>query len=160
MLKKIVRDANNGTSSAEYDTLGNITKLAGPMGSTVNYTYDEMGRLISESTSSGGIITYGYNALNIKEQLTNARGQKRKYFYDAMGRITGYVGEEDSVSYTYEDETSYWLKTRRKMKRFRDVKSLCKILPDKKPMIESYMEEHRTNFSTPEEVLELLKCCM
>ena len=62
--------------------------------------------------------------------------------------------------YTYEDETSYWLKTGRKMKRFRDVKSLCKILPDKKPMIESYMEEHRTNFSTPEEVLELLKCCM
>ena len=62
--------------------------------------------------------------------------------------------------YTYEDETSYWLKTRRKMKRFRDVKSLCKILPDKKPMIELYMEEHRTNFSTPEEVLELLKCCM
>ena len=62
--------------------------------------------------------------------------------------------------YTYEDETSYWLKTGRKMKRFRDAKSLYKILPDKKPMIESYMEEHRTNFSTPDEVLELLKCCM
>lgn len=62
--------------------------------------------------------------------------------------------------YTYEDETSYWLKTGRKMKRFRDVKSLCKILPDKKPMIESYMEEHHTDFSTPDEVLELLKCCM
>jgi len=62
-----------------------------------------MGRFISESTSSGGTITYGYNALNIKEQLTNARGQVRKYFYDALGRITGFVGAEDSVSYTYDD---------------------------------------------------------
>lgn len=62
--------------------------------------------------------------------------------------------------YTYEDETSYWLKIGRKMKRFRDVKSLYKILPDKKPMIESYVEEHHTDFSTPDEVLELLKCCM
>ena len=91
------------TSTAEYDKLGNVTKLAGPLGGATNYSYDEMGRLISESTSSGGTITYGYNALNIKEQLTNARGQVRKFFYDAMGRITGFVGAEDSVSYTYDD---------------------------------------------------------
>ena len=32
-----------------------------------------------------------------------ARGQVRKFFYDAMGRITGFVGAEDSVSYTYDD---------------------------------------------------------
>lgn len=99
----VVRDALNNTSTAEYDKLGNVTKLEGPLGGATNYSYDEMGRLISESTASGGTITYGYNALNIKEQLTNARGQIRKYFYDAMGRITGFVGEEDTVSYTYDD---------------------------------------------------------
>ena len=97
-----VKDANNYTSHAEYDYFGNITKLTGPMGSMINYTYDKMGRLIAETTSSGGSITYGYNALNVKEQLTNARGQVRKYFYDAAGRITGFVGEEDTVSYTYD----------------------------------------------------------
>lgn len=99
----VVRDALNNTSTAEYDKLGNVTKLAGPLGGATNYSYDEMGRLISESTASGGTITYGYNALNVKEQLTNARGQVRKFFYDAMGRITGFVGAEDSVSYTYDD---------------------------------------------------------
>ena len=97
-----VRDANNGISSAEYDVLGNITKLAGPLGGATHYTYDEMGRLIAETTSSGGTVSYGYNELNVKEQLTNARGQVRKYFHDAMGRIVGYVGAEDSVSYTYD----------------------------------------------------------
>ena len=97
-----VRDANNSYSSAEYDTLGNITKLTGPLGGAIDYTYDEMGRLITETTSSGGIITYGYNELSIKEQLTNARGQNTRYFYDACGRITGFVSAEDSVSYTYD----------------------------------------------------------
>ncbi len=97
-----VRDANNSISRAEYDVLGNVTKLSGPLGGATNYTYDDMGRLIAETTSSGGTISYGYNELNVKEQLCNARGQVRKYFYDAMGRITGFIGAEDSVSYTYD----------------------------------------------------------
>ena len=62
--------------------------------------------------------------------------------------------------YTYQDDTLYWLKTGRKMKRFRDEKSLVKLLPDKKPMIQSYMTAQRTDFSKPNEVLELLKFCM
>lgn len=97
-----VRDANNGLSSAQYDVLGNITVLSGPLGGATNYTYDDMGRLIAETTASGGTVSYGYNELNVKEQLTNARGQKRKYFYDACGRVSGFVGVEDSVSYTYD----------------------------------------------------------
>ncbi len=97
-----VRDANNNDSTALYDTLGNIIQLTGPIGSTINYTYDQMGKLLTESTSTEATISYGYNELNLKEQLTNARGQVRKYYYDAAGRITGYVGEEDSVIYTYD----------------------------------------------------------
>ena len=97
-----VKDKANGTSSATYDVLGNLTRLAGPLGAATLYSYDDMGRLISETTSSGGVVQYGYNELNVREQLTNARGQIRKFFYDAKGRITGYVGEEDSVSYVYD----------------------------------------------------------
>lgn len=62
--------------------------------------------------------------------------------------------------YTYKDETSYWLKTGRKMKRFRDMKSLVKIIPDKKMEIETYAKEHHTDFSNPNEVLELLTSCL
>ena len=101
-----VEDALGNTSTAVYDVLGNITKLVGPlahilMGGT-SYTYDDMGRLTSESTSSGGTVTYGYNALNIKNQVKNARNQVRNYFHDALGRVTGYTSPEDSVSYTYD----------------------------------------------------------
>ena len=82
--------------------LGNVTRLAGPLGGATNYTYDDMGRLVSESTVSGASKSYTYNELNIRETLTNARGQKRKFFYDAKGRITGYTSPEDAVSYTYD----------------------------------------------------------
>ena len=97
-----VRDANNNQSTVQFDTLGNVTRLAGPLGGATNYTYDQMGRLIAETTASGGTVTYGYNELSVKEQLTNAKGQVRKFFYNAKGQITGYVGVEDSVSYTYD----------------------------------------------------------
>ena len=79
-----------------------MTRLAGPLGGATNYTYDDMGRLISESTMSGGTVQYTYNELNIRKKRTNARGQVRQMFYDNCGRITGYTDPEGSVSYTYD----------------------------------------------------------
>ena len=97
-----VRDAANGESEATYDLLGNVTRLEGPLGGATNYAYDDMGRLISESTVSGGIKSYEYNELNVRKKVTNARGQTRQVFYDAKGRITGYITPEGAVSYTYD----------------------------------------------------------
>ena len=65
------------------------------LGGATNYTYDDMGRLTSESTMSGGTVTYTYNALHLKSQLTNARGQARNFTYDVMGRITGCTDPDD-----------------------------------------------------------------
>ena len=99
----IFRDATNNVSSATYDLLGNVTRLEGPLGGATNYAYDDMGRLVSESTTSGGTKSYEYNELNVRKKVTNARGQIRNIFYDAMGRITGHNSPEGSVSYTYDD---------------------------------------------------------
>ena len=97
-----VRDAANNVSSATYDLLGNVTRLAGPLGGATEYTYDDMGRLVSESTVSGGTKSYEYNELNVRKKITNARGQIRQIFYDAMGRITDFTSPEGTVSYTYD----------------------------------------------------------
>lgn len=97
-----VRDAANNMSASTYDLLGNVTCLAGPLGGATNYTYDDMGRLITESTVSGGTKSYEYNELNIRNKITNARGQVRQISHDVMGRVTGYTSPEGSVSYTYD----------------------------------------------------------
>ena len=77
------------------------------LGGATNYTYDDMGRLVSESTMSGGTVTYTYNALNLKSQLTNARGQTRNFTYDVMGRITGCTDPDDSTAFTYDANGSF-----------------------------------------------------
>ena len=76
--------------------------MSGPLGGNTGYAYDRVSRLISETTTSGGTVTYSYNEKNLKEAVTNARGQRRQYQYDALGRIIGYVKGEESVSYTYD----------------------------------------------------------
>ena len=101
-LNTSVRDAANGTSTVTYDAMGNVTRLAGPLGGATAYTYDDMGRLTSESTPSGGTVSYTYNELNLRKKHTNARGQVRQFFYDALGRITGCTSPEGTVSYTYD----------------------------------------------------------
>ena len=61
---------------------------------------------------------------------------------------------------TYKDETSYWLKQGRKMKRFQNEKSLSKILPEKKVAIEKYVKEYHTDFANHHEVLRLVRSCL
>ena len=51
---------------------------------------------------SGSTVTYTYNALNLKSQLTNARGQTRNFTYDILGRITGCTDPDDSTAFTYD----------------------------------------------------------
>lgn len=68
--------------------------------------------------------------------------------------------ERGVETYTYQDETSYWLKTGRKMKRFQDAKSLSKIFPEKKKDIEEYVAANQTDFKNPAMILELLNFCM
>ena len=66
------------------------------------YHYD-MGRLILQSTTSGGAVSYQYNELSLRKQRTNARGQNIKFLYDAMGRISVYTTPERAVSLDYDD---------------------------------------------------------
>ena len=93
----------NGRSSiAAYDALGNLTHLNGPLGGSTQYVYDSMGKMTEKRTTSGGTVRYGYNALHLKNEIVNARGERREVTYDAKGRVTGYTAPEGAVSYTYD----------------------------------------------------------
>lgn len=60
----------------------------------------------------------------------------------------------------YKEESLYWLVRKNKMKKFNSLKTLQKILPEKKSVIEAYVKEHNTNFFNQNEVLELLTFCL
>ncbi len=53
---------------------------------------------------SGRSFSHIDNTLNLKAELTNAREQIRKFFYDALGQIYGYLAVENEICDTYNEQ--------------------------------------------------------
>ncbi|MBO5019034.1 MAG: C39 family peptidase, partial [Clostridia bacterium] len=68
-----VKDKAGNKTEVKYNSVGNMLSYSLD-GATTNYTYDTNGNLLSETTSSGGLVQYTYNALNLKQVQINARG--------------------------------------------------------------------------------------
>ena len=96
-----VTDKSGNKTSVDYNSKGNILSVSLD-GAYTNYTYDTNGNMLTETTSSGGLVEYTYNTLNLKQEQTNAREQTRTYSYDKAGRITGYTSIEGTASFTYD----------------------------------------------------------
>ena len=73
--------------------------FAGPLGGATDYTYYNIGSLVSESTVPGGTESFEYNELNIRNKTTNASGRVMRMFYDANCRISGFAYRKGPVSY-------------------------------------------------------------
>ncbi|MDF2649487.1 MAG: repeat-associated core domain protein, partial [Paenibacillus sp.] len=95
-------DALSGESSSSYDADGNEIKVKNPLGGIRNSVYDHSDRLVSESTSSYGVMISGFNSINLISQMTNARNQQRMYLYDDAGRISSFTDQEGTTAYTYD----------------------------------------------------------
>jgi RHS repeat-associated protein len=73
-----------GVSIASYDLIGDVTSLAAPDGFTVNYTYDQAGRILSVKDSNG--VTYANNIA-----------------YAANGSVTGIPTPNFTYNYVYNN---------------------------------------------------------
>lgn len=74
-----------------------------------------------------------------------------------IGQNPGVEHIKNIEAWKMHSDNSYFLVQKNKMKRFNNAKTLIKILPDKAAQIQAYIDEHKTNFSDPDQVLELLK---
>ena len=111
----------------EYDQYGNLTKVIEPNGNEKEYIYDELGRLLKETSSAccgawkeyeyndndqvvlkrdalGNETRYSYDLMGNKIEKIDPRGNVTKYYYDVMGRITNTkrLGSEISVIKGYD----------------------------------------------------------
>jgi|GEM_PF-5328230 len=55
--------------------------------SAVNYEYDELGRLVAESTDQGRNIRYAYDLEDRLTQTTDSQNHATKFSYDPRGRL-------------------------------------------------------------------------
>ncbi len=89
------------TTATEYDRKGNVASVViqtGKLSTSKNMTYDETGRLQSETYSSGKTINYTYG----KRKVTvNANGHSFEKEYDSWGNVKKSTDPIATVEYEY-----------------------------------------------------------
>jgi YD repeat-containing protein len=99
-------DAYTATEEAitqySYDGLGNLVGTIDANSHATSWTYDKLGRKLSETNSAGGVTTYEYNAFDEVVRTIDARGNSSWRYYDKLGRVVATRDAEDYVT-----ESSY-----------------------------------------------------
>ncbi|GAB2197565.1 RHS repeat-associated core domain-containing protein [Sessilibacter sp. MAH4] len=90
--------------SYNYDNLGNITRVAAPLG-TQQYRYDDNGNVILAIDHTGGVTRFAYNENNQLTRYTDVSGRSTEYHYDGLAQVVKKVlpnGAE--LHYEYDKE--------------------------------------------------------
>ena len=95
-------DDGNYTTLYEYDTPGNLIKITDTLGNIRNFTYDTLGRMLSQTDAykpSGkhGMWKYEYNTNGNVTKKTDPLNKIVTYSYDALDRVTNedYQGSDN-----------------------------------------------------------------
>jgi RHS repeat-associated protein len=79
---------SSGTTLYAYDAISRITQVDGPQpNDTISYAYDKVGNRIQMTNPDGGITNYTHDALNRVSTLTDHQGLVINYAYDAVGNL-------------------------------------------------------------------------
>ncbi len=107
-----LKQMGNGTyMTYTYDADGRIADLInyapdGTIASQFDYTYDSRGRVTSMDTLQG-LWTYGYNDLGELTSWTDPQGETVTYAYDAMGNRTQVTDNGVTTDYATNDMNQY-----------------------------------------------------
>jgi RHS repeat-associated protein len=96
-----------------YDAAGNrrqvINDYSGELENSVAFTYDRLGRQLTQNDPDHGIYTRTYDALGqLKTEQSpkmSASAQKVEFSYDLLGRIKTRKEPEGSTTWAYDDTT-------------------------------------------------------
>jgi len=104
-------DASGQTWHYSYNTAGEILSVSAPLGETTHYNYDGNGFLVSVvPPQPGSTITYTYDNIGrVRTQTTAAQGTLT-YSYNNLDQVTNIAysdGTHESYSYTNLDVTKY-----------------------------------------------------
>ena len=81
-----ITDPAQGLTRLQYNHQDEIIQVAAPNGASTRYTYNGLGDLIREESADRGLIKYTYDSAGNLKTVTDARGVRHTYFYDALNR--------------------------------------------------------------------------
>ena len=105
------------TTTCEYDSYGNLTRVIDSLGNETVSSYDDIGNLKTMTTPEGNTFTYDYDKLNRVTMVTDPQGNTTESEYDGVGNIVtltirDVLSPENPVITAYEyDEADRLKKT-------------------------------------------------
>ncbi len=85
-----------------YDALGQKASRQDSAGKA-SFAYDEAGRILTETTGQGDVISYAYDDAGQVSSITYPDGTEVGYGYDAAGNLTTVDAPEGTYTYTFDE---------------------------------------------------------
>lgn len=108
-VSEIDDTASIGTrrTTLNYDSLGRVRFLTGPLGRTNRFSYDGAGRLQQLTLADGQVANFQSDAESHLTSVTPLGRPAHRFAYNAVGLVTNYVppvvnGLDESVHYAYD----------------------------------------------------------
>ena len=93
-------NALNQTSRLSYDAAGRITAVINPAGVTIEaYTYDNQGRLTSQSDALNQTTSTQYDSSNRPNRVTDRKGQVTSITYNERSQVASITKPDRSISF-------------------------------------------------------------
>ena len=89
--------------SLAYDGLGRLTSVTNPNGAAaMSYTYDAFDRIATATDSEGYTLKYAYDAADRVTQITYPDGTTRSYTYNNLDLVSATDRQGHTTAYTYD----------------------------------------------------------
>lgn len=98
-----ITDANNHTTSFQYDQYGRVKETDFPSGHAESYIYDAIGDLITKTDRNGNAITYVYDALKRLTHKGYPDSTGVDYIYDLVGKIKSVTDPTGTYGFAYDN---------------------------------------------------------
>ena len=91
------------TSRLSYDAAGRITAVINPAGVTIEaYTYDNQGRLTSQSDALNQTTSTQYDSSNRPNRVTDRKGQVTSISYNERSQVASITKPDRTISFAYD----------------------------------------------------------
>lgn len=91
----------DATVDYTYDDAGRLTHINDTQGGAIDLIYDEANRLKSEQTPQG-LVSYTYNEASQRKTMTAANAPAVNYGYDTAGRLSTITQGSETFTYVYD----------------------------------------------------------
>lgn len=87
-----------------YDAAGRVTKYTDPLKRSTEFSYDEVGNLLSVKDAAGNYTHRTYDLRNRPVSIHYPASGIENLFYDAAGNLTSYLNQNGQPIYFYYDD--------------------------------------------------------